>query len=116
MSNKITWEYLAGFTDGEGSFQFRKCPSTVGPTCRMPWPQKNTDVLEQIVEFLESHGLHPKLYHYSRALSCVVLNRQAEVWFVLESLVDHLIVKHAQANEVIIALEAHLTKRGVFVE
>jgi len=53
---KITWEYLAGFTDGEGSL------GVVGKGTRITWGNTDKAVMDAIVEFLRGHGFPVNYY------------------------------------------------------
>ena len=53
---KITWEYLAGFTDGEGSL------GVVGKGTRITWGNTDKVVMDAIVEFLRSQNFHVNYY------------------------------------------------------
>jgi hypothetical protein len=51
--NKITWDWVAGFTDGEG---------WIGVSGRGPgikWGQKDKGVIDCLVSFLEENAFHP---------------------------------------------------------
>lgn len=106
---KLTWEYIAGFTDGDGSVWFRlrgdgRCD------CAVEWTQREQHafVLLEIQDFLSEHGIHStvresyglKVQWYLR------VNRQMEVLYVLENLLPHLIVKAPKAVETIRVLNA----------
>lgn len=48
---KVNWDYLAGFTDGEGSI------GIVGRGPRITWGQKDRNVLNEVRLFIESQGI-----------------------------------------------------------
>ena len=57
---EITWDYLAGFTDGEGSI------GIVGRAPRVTWGQKDKHQLEVLKDFLLKEGFHPNFYYVER--------------------------------------------------
>ena len=52
----VSWEYIAGFTDGEWHI------GRVGRGCRITWGQNSREVLDKMAELFVSIGANPRLY------------------------------------------------------
>ena len=98
----MTWEWLAGFTDGDGCITV-----SIGTALRIRWTQKESEawVLDEIVHFLEAEGVFKKSSYYSVTTQGHVYQQaelsvgaQNEVRQVLEGLLPHLILKHETAK------------------
>ena len=90
----ITWEYLAGFIDGEGSI---KCYDS---RPRLTIGQKNKEVLEAIQEFLATTWPYTSgktKLTYSRGCWYLQLNAVGVVVHVIRGVLPHLIVKKEDA-------------------
>lgn len=93
MGERVTWEYLAGFFDGEGCVSVYTHRSQSVPAVRLSIGQQRTEVLYQIIEFLGCGNVSKtKLQIYGRD----------NVRRVMEGMLPHAIVK---ARELRLALE-----------
>lgn len=69
----VTWDYFAGFTDGEGYIGI----ISRGP--RATWGQKDKHQLEVLRDFLISEGFHPTFYHRKQNPSGGI-NKTRYIW------------------------------------
>lgn len=118
----MTWQYLAGFFDGEGCISIEKVGDgrntyrRVRITIGQSEPQHL--VIYAIADFLDDHGLHPRTYvqsyeHMSAAKPqhSLRLMRASEVRWFLEKMLPHLLVKEGQAREAIAFIQLGKTQR-----
>lgn len=91
----INWDYIAGFTDGEGYL------GIIGRGPRIQWGQKDKHQLDVIKDFLESEGFHPNMpYRKPRpaqqqpnGLYILGLTRRDEVLRVVSILKEKVVLK-----------------------
>ena len=104
----MTWEYLAGFVDGEGHISVRN--GAVNGGVRLNIAQAGDVgkcVLLTIREFLLARGITPtqvrEIHRRPGHLQCYVLEvtKRAELMKVLKRLLPHLIVKKVVAQDVL---------------
>lgn len=106
---KITWEYLGGFTDGEGCIQMKTRKSTGYVDWAVHWVQagdRGEKVLKQIQKFLKKNGIESSLLHVDmkkynpRAQDqCrLCINRISEIHKLLSFLEPYLIVKKEECK------------------
>jgi LAGLIDADG endonuclease len=124
QSKPMTWQYMAGFFDGEGCICVRrnKADDKFCAYCTLAISQR-TDraaVLLEIKEFLEERGIVVKI-NMSKAHSLspkeqaeIVVVRRADVLKVLRRMLPYLRVKNDRAIEVIAYLEELLQLRKEF--
>lgn len=97
----ISWEYLAGFTDGEGSISY----GNHGNQVQLTWSQSNVNIvaLDAIVEFLEAHKISyswdSRVNNTGCEYSRVSIGSQSAVRKCLEEMVAHLTLKQDRAIE-----------------
>lgn len=102
----VTWQWLAGFTDGDGCIQTNEEPRRQISAVRVSWGQKDEDaeVLDAISEFLASEGVIACVYKsaivtqghaYPQAVLSVA--NQAEVYVLLQRLAPFLVAKQDKA-------------------
>ena len=101
MYDQITWEYLAGFTDGEGNF------AIVGRGPRVTWGQKDKGMMDALVNFLKNHRFHPLHYFVKpkpprnpNGFFLCTLGRRAEVLRLMNILEPLMILKPPQCRVV----------------
>ncbi len=117
----MTWEYIAGFFDGEGTI----CPGGVssagsyGAHINMSQSRPQQQILYIIQEFLDSKGINssimilPIVYRKNNniAYRLTVTNAKNIYMFLMEVL-PHLIVKKEQAVDLIPALLRTIDRRN----
>lgn len=94
----MTWEYIAGFFDGEG------CIQGYLSTPRVSIAQKRPLVLQEIQKFLWEQDIRSQIFRYSsekKDLSQLRINAGEEVASFVENVLPFLIVKK---EECIVAL------------
>jgi hypothetical protein len=100
--SKITWEWLAGFTDGEGY---------IGVPGRGPvivWGQKDKTVVDHLYAFLNEQGLHPhinfrkpkKELRRPNGIYICSVSRRTDVVKILDMLEPLMILKPIQCKKV----------------
>lgn len=108
----MTWEYLAGFFDGEGHTNARHRPNG---TWSFIWQitQKNEEVLDEIASFLEAEGYHV-LWQNNRVKHCAVISvhRVGDVERLLNQLRPLVIVKRDQIDATLNAIGNRPRKGG----
>lgn len=87
----MSWEYLAGFLDGEGSLKiYGGCPRvTVG--------QKKREVLDAIQEFLGTSNA----VTYSRGCHYLQYCHREVVYYIVSNVYPYLIVKKVDAQKIL---------------
>lgn len=107
----MTWTYIAGFFDGEGSLI--KKPNK--KSYRIQIAQTNKKVLKEILEYVGcGHICHPKKRkpHWKESWMFYI-SKQEDVLKFLKKIADNLIVKRKQVNEFLPILEEQVLKKGV---
>jgi hypothetical protein len=109
---KITWEWLAGFYDGEGCLMLSKSLSKgyIRYSPQVDLVNTNHVVMQAIVDFLKEHGIsvyvnyskhHAKFHRDStrrhKQRMQIRIARMANVKLFLTYIVPHLILKQANA-------------------
>lgn len=84
----MNWDYLAGFTDGEGCIKMYNGP-------RITYGQKSVEILEEIRHFL---GLDHLKITYSRNCNYLQICDAKAICRILTELVPRLIVKKEDAE------------------
>lgn len=106
--NRVTWAWLAGFTDGDGCIYIPPNAMQRPSQIKTMWYQsaKSTEVLDSIAEFLTDNGFEVRWYlHKGSAKKHAV---GGEVWHLrvqgaaqnerlLEELEPFLVLKHMKA-------------------
>ncbi len=87
----ITWEYLAGFLDGEGCFKI------YGGYPRVTIGQNNLEVLTKIKEFL----FLTNTITLSRGCYYLQINSRYDVEHLIRGVMPHLIVKKDDAEAIL---------------
>jgi hypothetical protein len=86
----MNWDYIAGFTDGEGYI------GVVGKGPRISWGQTDRRPLIAIKNFLEGKGFHPHLNRVGRKeIWMLGMGRRAEILEIVKILKPRLIRKVA---------------------
>ena len=98
----ISWAWLAGFVDAEGSIQIRADRKVISLTIS----QKRRKVLDTIFEFLQANCLRSgEVRSDSRSAYHLEVSAQKDVMILLEHLLEHgLLLKRDQAET---ALQVH---------
>ena len=97
----MTWEYIAGFIDGEGTIVRRK------RVFNLYISQTNFEVLDEIKKFVGSgsiYSIDKRKPHWKEAWLYNAGGGRG-TYYILLHVVDHLIVKRAWAREVLKSLE-----------
>lgn len=99
---RVTWKYLAGFTDGEG------CIGVCGRGPRITWGQTDRRVLDAIQEFLERQGffccayvIQARLPRRPNPIHMLNVNRRADCRRLIKILRPLLIVKVESCDRVL---------------
>jgi nitrogen regulatory protein PII len=107
----VTWDYLAGFVDGEGCIQCR-------PYRVQLW-QADREVLDMIQEFLALHGIRSKVVMHIKPRSkkhsqmhVLRFTTAKDMFLFLDKMIGRLVVKDGEANQAFdelcdLALDAH---------
>lgn len=98
----MTWEYVAGFFDGEGWITlYRTDRNRYGRSVKLGMSQNNREVLFVIKKFLESKGLERiGLYKsHKRKTSCLLIQNKFDIEKFLNGVEPMLIVKAAKCRE-----------------
>lgn len=106
----MTWEYLAGFTDGDGCITREWGRGKKYPHARLRWAQKQSDaaVLFDIAEFLRTQGLKVSTRNFSVAYAGhrypqmeLGITNADDTCRALEAMLPYLIVKRERAIEAV---------------
>jgi intein-encoded DNA endonuclease-like protein len=104
----MSWEYIAGFFDGEGCIHIREKNKYAPIVLNMT--QKNKTVLRIIEKFLYNNNIQCNINTDRRGYSSITINRTKDALHFLNNIVRLLIVKREKANIVILLLEDKLNK------
>lgn len=112
----MSWDYVAGFTDGEGSIGFvRGGRNGMYTPPRITWGQKDRATLEAVKDFLVVEGFHPNFYYIPpnakanrpNGIYMMNLQRRDEIKRFCEEIQPRVILKFAACTNVLQWLEAH---------
>ncbi len=100
----VTWQYLAGFTDGDGTMGMYG--KKRGGDVRVAWLQAeaNSWILVELMEFLDLHEISYKSYSREkegRTYFTVRVTKRESVEFLLSMLEPHLILKRPLAQTIL---------------
>lgn len=100
----MTWQYLAGFTDGDGTMGMYG--KKRGGDVRVAWLQaeQNSWILVELMGFLDIHEISYKTYSREkegRTYLTVRVTKRESVLFLLSMLEPHLILKRPLAQTII---------------
>jgi hypothetical protein len=104
-SSNLSWEYIAGFFDGEGSIQCCRYPSKRGLHCLLSLPQleSNGEVLSRIKKAWAKEGVWVRDYIDSRPsnrnIRVLRVYKQDDIEYVLKKMLPHLVVKKQAAKD-----------------
>lgn len=113
----VTWAYVAGFTDGEGSIrmQTKQKDNSTWSAFEVILTQKkqNAWVLYEIKDFLDSEGIHSSIYGDGRYGTkrnpneqyYLFIRRVKDVYNFIIAVQPYLIVKAADAKRIRFAIE-----------
>lgn len=110
----MTWEYIAGFFDGEGSITKKPKPEGRISNYYVSFPQSTAQalVLYEIGDFFRDNSIRFKIYADNQpghtSMTRLVVTRYESIELLLSELIPHLRIKHGKAAS---ALEE--VKRGV---
>ena len=99
----MTWEYLAGFFDGEGNIYVRDSDEGRKRAVRISIVNTNTEVLGEIGMFLSGEGINAVTYTTERDnpahAECghLTLTGAKNIYMFLVKITPHLIVKRDEA-------------------
>lgn len=100
--SRVTWEWLAGFTDGDGCIAIPKNAVQRPSQIKVTWYQADAAwmVLGEITDFLEEQGIEYHLYlHPTDDVWQLRVQGAALTEQVLEMLEPHLILKQEKAQQ-----------------
>jgi intein/homing endonuclease len=102
----MTWEYIAGFFDGEGSITHN------GKGWRISIAQTNKEVLDRIKVFTKIGGVFEVVKRQSHWKDSWVyfIAKQGDVYKFLKNINNLVIVKKEKSNKVLPELEEYLKK------
>lgn len=103
MAKSISWQYIAGFFDGEGNiYLFR---DSHRERARIQISQKKRYVLDKIKEFLKEQDIKSIIADYEYATPSLRINRKSEVLDFLKKVLPFLMVKKEEAQNTIKTIE-----------
>jgi len=116
---EITWEWLAGFFDGEGCVRaYQGKQGQARPYVQMSQAAPRERVLYEISDFLNSQGINNRVFrnpaakkHWNDYFGLQVIGRTHCAEF-LRSVLPHLRVKTEEATTVLEYLDSNPSKRG----
>jgi len=98
----ISWDYLAGFIDGEGYV------GIIGRGPKITIGQKDKHQLEVINDFLISSGIHTNFYQRKKlvhdqkeGIYIIDVGRRTDVRIILEAVLSSLVLKEGRAQMVL---------------
>jgi hypothetical protein len=113
----MTWAYVAGFTDGDGSILWW-VDKKERIHFQITWGQvdKTSDVIHALETFLNVNGIvcqsriakQSRKAYGTREMRVLAVNRREDILKILKRITPHLILKRAGALEVIEAIEARV--------
>ena len=108
----VTWAYVAGFFDGEGTVLDR-LHSTGVRQFSLWFPQTEREVLDHLQEFFESEGIKSTITSYHSGPRQTKRHRLgianvSGVYTALERMYPHLIVKREKAEAMMEVIEANI--------
>jgi len=116
----ITWQWLAGFTDGDGCISMEVSKGRYRYS-RIRWSQKESTswVLDEILELLQKYDVKVTDRNFSVAIKGhkypqreLCITNAADTRFVLRKLLPYLVVKRERAIEALEILdEVHRLKK-----
>jgi len=100
---KISWQYIAGFVDGEGSFYTTGKGSRVRASFQIAQTEEHVLVLDKIADFLIKKNIDYSFQYYAQRGSTkpyyvVAINAQDSLKKFIEGIFDYLIIKRADAE------------------
>lgn len=123
---KITWEWLAGFYDGEGCINLthQRCKRETAFSPQLDLVNTHIESMELIVDFLAAHDIpvyvqrseNSKSYHResnrrNKPKMTIRIARMANVKRFLELILPHLVLKRKQALLLLEFVSTRATKR-----
>lgn len=115
---EMTWEYIAGFMDGEGSLEYRIVHfknGNSGLLARVQIYQNTREVLDEIVDFVAQHGVVAKVRTHVRpdrvskghkGSYTLVISGARNFFLFMTEIEPFLRVKRLRAVEAIAAVQA----------
>ena len=110
----MTWDYLAGFTDGEGWI------GIVGRGPRATWGQNHRETLDLIQSFLGDRGISSHINTIAakpprrpNPIHMLAITRRVDLLRLLRRLSPKLIQKKTQAAATVAWIKAHPSRRNV---
>jgi intein-encoded DNA endonuclease-like protein len=103
---EISWQYIAGFFDGEGCVYFRKMKKpyvNLTPLAQMTQKVKQGEVLFKIKEFLKKNGIPSNIQYKKNNLTFVLTIRGGRegTFKFLQKIFPYSIVKREKIKETI---------------
>lgn len=114
----MSWQYLAGFVDGEGCIRVYRSEQRRGIACvfRLGQCEANAWVLFEIQKFLSGHGVEVAVKKYDKAGKSpeyrMTIQNQKDFRFVLEKLQPYFIVKAQDCEEALTKLTSWQASKG----
>lgn len=108
----MSWEYIAGFFDGEGCiYRFNKNGSKIH-SFRAFMSQNNKSPLYAIQSFLTDYNIDSIMYKGGRTESQLRITKQQDVLNFLDNILPYLIVKRQKALDTINILTEYMESGG----
>lgn len=122
----ITWEYLAGFLDGDGwiTFSMNKNCSTRRYAIGFTQANREKRSMKRILNFLIQNGINAKMkprvvegsIKKKTKMLNIIVREQVSMVRLLEKVAQHLLFKRKKALEGLKYLKDRIDKRGVGLE
>ncbi len=103
----MTWDYIAGFFDGEGSINHN------GSGFRITISQTNKEVLDKIKKFTKTGNVFKvtKRKEHWKDSWVYFISKQVNVYYFLSKIENYTIVKREKTNKTILLLKDILVKQ-----
>ena len=103
LESPSSWEWVAGFFDGEGSILLEVRKYSIG--MEVTFSQKYSPLLDSVQEFLRNEGIKSSTIYRRGTASSLSIHSTEDVKSVLEGMLPHLRLKENQAKAALDYLE-----------
>ena len=116
---KMTWEYLAGFFDGEGCICIYKVRGVPNVIATVSQSEPRLAVIDEICRFLVEHEIRFSRYHRSREnknwsdVNTINIIHRGSLRKFLKYMIPKLIVKKEKAIEALVVVEDRIEGQDV---
>jgi hypothetical protein len=106
----MTWQYVAGFFDGEGNINCEVRKGTSHRKFELKWYQTTREVLDAIGVFLAEEGIKSNVFEFRAGVRkvrcyCLSVASCADVYRALDSMYPYMVVKRTKAEEIMEVIE-----------